>query len=294
MAARRVPSARKRLARVRTVPQLRSALARMRARGERVAFVPTMGALHDGHLSLVRSARRRADRVVVSIFVNPLQFGPKEDFTKYPRPASRDRALLAREGVDLLWEPRVEDIYPAGDRTRVSVAGLSDVLEGASRPGHYTGVCTVVMRLLNAVQPDDLWLGQKDAQQALVLERMAADLLVPVRILRGDTVREPDGLAMSSRNAYLSPSERQQAVALSQGLTAARVLLRQGERRSARLVAAIRREWAGYPLVHEDYIVVVDPDTLVPLRTVRGAALVAVAARVGPARLIDNLPWRGR
>jgi pantoate--beta-alanine ligase len=200
----------------------------MRARGERVAFVPTMGALHAGHLSLVERARRSADRVIVSIFVNPLQFGPHEDFRRYPRPVARDRALLTTAGVDLLWEPAVTDLYPPHDRTRVSVAGLSDVLEGASRPGHYTGVCTVVARLLGAVQPDVMWLGQKDAQQALILERMAADLLMPVRIRRGDTMREPDGLAMSSRNAYLSASERQQAVALSQGLVAARMLLRAG------------------------------------------------------------------
>ena len=294
MTARRAPRARTRLARVRTVPELRTALARMRARGERVAFVPTMGALHAGHLSLVERARRSADRVIVSIFVNPLQFGPHEDFRRYPRPVARDRALLTAAGVDLLWEPAVTDLYPPHDRTRVSVAGLSDVLEGASRPGHYTGVCTVVARLLGAVQPDVMWLGQKDAQQALILERMAADLLMPVRIRRGDTMREPDGLAMSSRNAYLSTSERQQAVALSQGLVAARMLLRAGERRASRLVAAIRREWAGYPLVREDYIAVVDPDTLAPLKTVRDAALVAVAAQVGPARLIDNFPWRGR
>jgi pantoate--beta-alanine ligase len=294
MAARRAPRARKRLARVRTVADLRRALARYRARGERIAFVPTMGALHAGHLSLMAQARRRADRVVVSIFVNPLQFGPHEDFKRYPRPAARDRALLTAAGVDLLWEPAVTDMYPPGDRTRVSVEGLSDVLEGASRPGHYTGVCTVVARLLGAVQPDHLWLGQKDAQQAVILERMAADLMMPVRIFRGATLREDDGLAMSSRNAYLSPAERQQAVALSQGLVAARVLLRAGERRAARLVAAIRREWAGYPLVHEDYIAVVDPETLAPLTTVGRAALIAVAAKVGPARLIDNFPWRGR
>ena len=259
-----------------------------------IGFVPTMGALHDGHLSLVRLAHRHADRVVVSIFVNPLQFGPGEDYTRYPRPAARDRALLAREGVDLLWEPAVTDVYPPGDLTRVHVAGLSDVLEGASRPGHYTGVCTVVTRLLNAVRPDEMWLGQKDAQQALILERMATDLLIPVRLRRGPTVREEDGLAMSSRNAYLSHAERQQAVALSQGLAAAWILMRGGERNAQRLAAAIRREWDGYPLVREDYIAVVDPHTLEPLKAVRHEALVAVAAHVGPARLIDNFPWRGR
>ncbi len=282
------------MARARSLDSFRRALARLRARGERVAFVPTMGALHEGHLSLVRLARRSAARVVVSIFVNPLQFGPHEDYTRYPRPAARDRALLAAEGVDLVWEPRVVDIYPPGDLTRVHVEGLSDVLEGASRPGHYTGVCTVVTRLLNAVQPDLLWLGQKDAQQALVVERMCADLLVPVQVRRGPTLREEDGLALSSRNAYLSHAERQQAVALSQGLAAAWILLRQGERSAQRLAAAIRCEWDGYPLVREDYIAVVDPGTLEPLKRVRKTALVAVAAHVGPARLIDNFPWRVR
>lgn len=294
MAARRQPRARTRLARARSIPALRKALASLRARGERVAFVPTMGALHEGHLSLVRLARRSAERVVVSIFVNPLQFGPHEDFTRYPRPAARDRRLLASEGVDLVWEPAVADIYPSGDRTRVSVEGLSDVLEGASRPGHFTGVTTVVMRLLNAVQPDVLWLGQKDAQQALILERMCADLLVPVEVRRGPTVREEDGLALSSRNAYLSHAERQQAVALSQGLAAAFILLREGERDAGRLAAAIRREWDGYPLVREDYIALVDPATLEPVKRVRREALVAVAAHVGPARLIDNFLWRSR
>ncbi len=285
------PRTRVRLVRARSLASLRQALAKLRAKGERVALVPTMGALHDGHLSLVRLARRSADRVVVSIFVNPLQFGPHEDYSRYPRPAARDRALLAAEGVDLLWAPQVQDIYPPGDRTRVFVEGLSDVLEGSSRPGHYTGVCTVVARLLNAVQPDQLWLGQKDAQQAVILERMAADLLIPVRILRGPTVREEDGLALSSRNAYLSHAERQQAVALSQGLAAAWILLKSGERNSQRLASAIRREWDGYPLVREDYIAIVDPLTLEPLKQVRGSALVAVAAHVGPARLIDNFPW---
>jgi len=280
--------------RVRSVSQLRAALARFRARGERVAFVPTMGALHAGHVSLVRLAKRTAERVVASIFVNPLQFAPNEDFSRYPRPLARDRALLAREGADLLWTPAVPDVYPPGDLTRVHVAGLSDVLEGASRPGHYTGVCTVVARLLNAVNPDEMWLGQKDAQQALILERMATDLLMPVRVRRGPTVREDDGLAMSSRNAYLSHAERQQAVALSQGLAAAWILMRGGERNAQRLAAAIRREWDGYPLVREDYIAVVDPRTLEPVKTVRGPALVAVAAHVGPARLIDNFPWKGR
>lgn len=276
------------------VADLRRAVAAWRRRGESVAFVPTMGAIHPGHLSLVARARRSARRVVASIFVNPTQFGPREDFARYPRPIRHDRAAFAAAGVDLLWEPRVEDVYPPGDRTRVRVAGLTGVLEGASRPGHFEGVTTVVARLLNAVQPDELWLGQKDAQQAIVLERMCADLLVPVRVRRAPTVREDDGLALSSRNAYLSPRERQHAVALPQGLVAARTLLARGERSAARLVAAIRREWAGYPLVREDYVAVVDAATLEPVRAVRGRVLVAVAARLGAARLIDNFEWSPR
>jgi len=280
--------------RVVAVRDLRAARAAFRRRGETVAFVPTMGAIHEGHLSLVRLAARSADRVVASIFVNPLQFGPREDFRRYPRPIRRDRARFAAAGVDLLWEPRVEDVYPHGDRTRVRVEGLTGVLEGASRPGHFDGVTTVVARLLHAVQPDVLWLGQKDAQQAIVIERMCADLLVPVAVRRGPTVRERDGLALSSRNAYLDARERQHAVALSQGLSSARVLLERGERSAARLVAAIRREWAGYPLVREDYVAVVDAATLEPVRRVRGRVLVAVAARVGPARLIDNFEWSPR
>jgi pantoate--beta-alanine ligase len=280
--------------RVRTVAALRRAIAPWRERGLGIAFVPTMGAIHAGHVSLVERARRSADRVVASIFVNPLQFGPSEDFARYPRPVRRDRAMFAGAGVDLLWEPEVATIYPSGDRTRVRVNGLTETLEGASRPGHFEGVTTVVMRLLNAVQPDELWLGQKDAQQAAVIERMCADLLVPVRVRRGATVREPDGLAMSSRNAYLAPDERAQAVALWQGLGAARARLDAGERSAAKLAAAVRDAWARHPLVREDYVAVVDAATLEPVQTVRGRVLVAVAARVGPARLIDNLEWSGR
>lgn len=283
-----------RLARVRDVTDLRRFVARWRRRGERVAFVPTMGALHAGHVSLMQQARRSARRVVVSIFVNPLQFGPQEDFSRYPRPVARDSRLLEDAGVDLLWQPTVSTIYPPGDRTRVQVEGLSDVLEGASRPGHYTGVATVVMRLLAAVQPDVLWLGQKDAQQALILERMCTDLLLPVQVRRGATVREPDGLALSSRNAYLTPRQRQQAVALSQGLAAGRALLVRGERSAARIVRAVRAEIACYPLMREDYVALVDARTLAPVRTVQGRILLAVAARIGRARLIDNLEWSPR
>jgi pantoate--beta-alanine ligase len=272
---------------------VRAAVARWKARGERVEFVPTMGAIHAGHLSLVRRAR---GRVVASIFVNPLQFGPREDYRRYPRPARRDRALLAGAGVDLLWEPAVADLYPPGHRTRVQVEGLASRLEGASRPGHFDGVATVVTKLLNVVRPDVLWLGQKDAQQALVIETLCRDLDLPVRVRRGATVRESDGLACSSRNAYLEPAERAQAAALPRGLDAARRALASGERSAARIEGAIRRVWRAHARVREDYIAVVDARTLESLRTLpRGRrVLVAVAARVGRARLIDNLEWRVR
>lgn len=271
-------------------------VARWKRAGLRVAFVPTMGAIHEGHLSLVRRARASADRVVVSIFVNPLQFGPGEDFARYPRPVGRDRALLAAAGADLLWEPRREELYPPGHRTRVSVRGLEGVLEGAARPGHFEGVATVVLILLEVVAPHVLWLGQKDAQQAVLVEHMVRDLRLPVRVRRAPTVREPDGLAMSSRNAYLAPAERAQAVALWRGLGAARAALAAGERSADRVARAVRAVWRRHPLVREDYVAVVDARTLEPVRDVRAARrlLVAVAVRVGPARLIDNLEWSVR
>jgi pantoate--beta-alanine ligase len=271
-------------------------VADWKRRGLRVAFVPTMGAIHAGHLSLVRRARASSDRVVASIFVNPLQFGPGEDFARYPRPLRRDRARLAAAGVDLLWEPRVGDLYPAGHRTRVRVADLGDALEGAARPGHFEGVLTVVLVLLETVAPHVLWLGQKDAQQAVLIERMVRDLRLPVRVRRGPTVREPDGLALSSRNVYLAPPERVQAVALSRGLAAARAALAAGERSGARVAQAVRAVWRRHPLVREDYVAVVDARTLEPVKEVRAGRrlLVAVAARVGRTRLVDNLEWSRR
>ena len=292
--ASRGHAARTRMRRVRTVPALRRVVAAWARRGERVAFVPTMGAIHAGHLSLVRRAGAGADRVVVSIFVNPLQFGPGEDFRRYPRPVRRDRALLAGAGVDLLWEPSTADLYPGEDRTRVQVRRLAETVEGASRPGHFEGVATVVIKLLNAVRPDELWLGQKDAQQARILEQMVADLLVPVRVRRGATVREPDGLACSSRNRYLNADQRRHAVAVPRGLAAARRALRDGERSAARLRTIIRREWRRHAGVREDYVAVIDARTLEPVRVIRGRVLVAVAARVGAARLIDNFEWETR
>ena len=274
--------------------RVRREVGRWKRRGERVAFVPTMGAIHAGHLSLVRRARGSARRVVASIFVNPLQFGPGEDYRLYPRPLAQDRRLLRGGGVDLLWEPRVEDLYPRGHVTRVTVPGLSAVLEGASRPGHFDGVTTVVAKLLAVVQPDVLWLGQKDAQQARIVEQMVDDLDLPVRVRRGRTVRERDGLALSSRNAYLDPGQRRAARALPRGLAEAARRLRGGERTSTRLVAAIRKVWREHPEVREDYVAVVDARSLQPVRRVRGRVLVAVAARVGRARLIDNFEWEPR
>ena len=275
----------------RSIAGVREEIRGWRRQRKRIDFVPTMGAIHAGHQSLVRRASAEADRVVTSIFVNPLQFGPGEDYRRYPRSPAQDRQLLARGGADLLWTPEAEQMVPAGFRTHVRVEGLSEVLEGASRPGHFEGVTTIVIQLLNVVQPDVLWLGQKDAQQVRVIEQMVADLKMPVKVRRAPTVREPDGLALSSRNAYLGPEERRQAVALSRGLATARALLRQGERSSARLVAAIRWVWREFPLVQEDYVAVVDARTLEKVGEVRRRVLIAVAARVGRARLIDNLEW---
>ena len=280
--------------RVRRVAEVRRAVARWRRAGKRIGFVPTMGAIHAGHLSLIERARRDADRVVASIFVNPLQFGPREDYRRYPRPTAADHRALRQGGVDLLWEPAVDDLYPPGHSTRVRVAELSEVLEGVARPGHFEGVTTVVLELLMVVLPDTLWLGQKDAQQARVIERMVTDLQLPVRVRRAPTVRERDGLALSSRNAYLNAAERADAVALSRGLAAARAQLERGERSARRVAAAVRRVWRDYPRVREDYVAVVDADTLAPARRISRRVLVAVAARVGPARLIDNFEWEPR
>jgi pantoate--beta-alanine ligase len=293
-AGTRSPARQRQLVLVRGVPAVRRACAPWRRAGEQIAFVPTMGAIHEGHVELMRRARASAARVVVSVFVNPLQFGPGEDYRRYPRPRARDRRLIAGAGADLLWEPRAADLYPVGECTRVCVAGLDEVLEGAARPGHFTGVATVVLKLLDVVQPDVLWLGQKDAQQARLLEQMVRDLHVPVRIRRGPTVREPDGLARSSRNAYLDAEERRQAIALALGLQEARRALRRGQRSAAALRRIVRWVWRRYPKVREDYIAVVDAASLRPVRVARRRVLVAVAARVGRARLIDNFEWGPR
>jgi pantoate--beta-alanine ligase len=273
---------------VRTVSRLRSALSGERAAGHSIGLVPTMGALHDGHLSLIRRARVECDVVVVSLFVNPTQFARGEDLDAYPRDERRDAELAARAGTDVLFVPAAAEIYPDGFATTVQVTGLTEVLEGASRgPEHFRGVTTVVAKLFNLVAPDVAFFGRKDAQQAVVVARMARDLGFPVRIEVCPTVREPDGLALSSRNAYLRPPERRRAVALHQALVAAERSVAEGERNPDAVVSAARAAMEPYG-VEPEYLALVSPDTLSPVSTIDGEALLAVAARVGAARLIDN------
>jgi pantoate--beta-alanine ligase len=264
-------------------------LAREFGRRGRVGFVPTMGALHNGHLELVRAARRRSDSVVVSVFVNPIQFGPSEDFRRYPRNFQRDRRLLAQVGTDVIFRPSVTDMYPPGFLTHVDVGRLASQLCGRSRPGHFEGVTTVVAKLLNVVRPDVAVFGQKDAQQALVIQRMVRDLDYATRIVIVPTVREPDGLAMSSRNAYLTPAQRAEAPVLHRSLVRAREIVRGGERSAARIKAAMRRMIARESGGRVDYVEVVDTSDLAPVRAIRGEVLVALAVFFGRTRLIDNL-----
>jgi pantoate--beta-alanine ligase len=273
---------------VRTPAAVREALGGARCSGEPVGLVPTMGALHEGHASLVRMARERTKRVVATIFVNPKQFGPREDYARYPRDEARDAAMLEELGCDLLFAPSGRDLYSAGDRTRVSVDGLSDALCGRFRPGDFQGVALVVAKLFNIVQPDEAFFGQKDAQQALVIQRMAADLDFPVRITIGPTVRESDGLAMSSRNRYLDGAERERAPALYRALQDARAAVARGERGAGAVGSRVRRamERAGFEV---DYAEVVDGETLGPLDRIEGTVLIAAAGRLGRTRLIDNV-----
>ncbi|HEV7624251.1 MAG TPA: pantoate--beta-alanine ligase [Amnibacterium sp.] len=272
---------------VSSIAETRAAVAALRRDGRSIALVPTMGALHEGHLSLVARARETADAVVTSVFVNPLQFGPAEDFDRYPRPFDTDRAALESAGVDLLFAPAVTDMYPAGG-TQITVAAgpVGDLLEGRVRPGHFDGMLTVVAKLLHIVGPDAVLFGQKDAQQVFLVRRMVADLNEPVRVEVVPTVREPDGLARSSRNRYLSVDERALALALPAALRAATTAADLGP---APMLAAARAEFDGRDGVVPDYLVAVDPATFQPVDDrYRGPALVLVAARVGGTRLIDN------
>jgi pantoate--beta-alanine ligase len=272
-----------------TIPEARAACSEARANRKRLGLVPTMGALHEGHLSLVRAAKAQCDVVVVSIFVNPTQFGPTEDLAKYPRQFERDCQMLEKEGVDILFAPPVEEIYPRGSVTWVTVEGLSDKLDGRSRPGHFRGVTTVVAKLFNIIEPDAAFFGQKDAAQLAVIRRMVRDLNFPVEIVACPIVREADGLAMSSRNAYLNREERGRAAVLHRSLEEAERRFGAGERNSNRLISAAGELISSEPNVRLDYLEMVDPESLEPVEIVSGKALLAVAAYVRTTRLIDNI-----
>jgi len=272
---------------LRTVAELRQWSREQRSGGNPVGLVPTMGALHAGHASLIRAAAAHW-RVAVSIFVNPTQFGPNEDYARYPRTFEADCALAQAEGADAVFAPTVEELYPVGAATFVEVEGLSNRLDGASRPGHFRGVATVVAKLLIAAEPDRAFFGQKDAAQVAVLRRMVTDLRLPAEIVVCPIVREPDGLALSSRNLFLSAAERVQALVLSRAIRQAEALAAAGERRSSALIAAARQTFAAVPEVRIDYIAAVDWATLDPVEIAAPGTLFAVAARVGHTRLIDN------
>jgi len=271
-----------------TIPEARAACRDARASSKRLGLVPTMGALHEGHLSLVRAAKAQCDAVAVSIFVNPTQFGPTEDLSKYPRPFDRDSQLLEKEGVDILFAPSVDEIYPNGQVTWVLVEGLSEKLDGRSRPGHFRGVTTIVSKLFHILEPDAAFFGQKDAAQLAVIRRMVEDLNFQVAIVACHIVREPDGLAMSSRNAYLNREERSRAFVLQRSLQQVQQEFQAGQRIAAQLISAAKKVFAREPQVVLDYFEIVDPDTLDPVERISQKTLVAVAAYVGSTRLIDN------
>jgi pantoate--beta-alanine ligase len=271
---------------IRDLPALRALIHGARASGNSIGFVPTMGALHAGHFSLVRLARRESDLVIASIFVNPLQFAPGEDLARYPRKEEEDRAALDREGADVVYLPDAAAMYPPGFSTAVVVSGVSEGGEGAARPGHFGGVATVVAKLFLQVQPDVAVFGRKDLQQ--VVRRMIRDLDFPIRLVVGETVREPDGLALSSRNAYLSPEERRTAAALPRALFEARDRAGRGERDAAILTSGIRRELEAAGL-RVDYVDIVDPETMTPMADAATGTALAAAVRVGATRLIDNV-----
>ncbi len=272
-----------------TVNELREKILNWKKHGRKIGFVPTMGYLHEGHLSLVRESKKRSDVTVVSIFVNPKQFGPAEDYNVYPRDLERDRALLEREGVDLVFYPPVDVMYPEGYKTYVEVEDLQDKLCGKSRPGHFRGVCTVVLKLFNLVQPDEAYFGWKDAQQVIILRKMVEDLNVPVKIVPLPLVRDHDGLALSSRNTYLSPEERRAALVLKKSLDLAEKLILDGEKDAGKIREKMIELIAAEPLARLDYVEIVKLSNLEPLDRMEGEALIALAVFIGRTRLIDNL-----
>ncbi len=271
-----------------SVAALRQHLGEQRMAGKQIGLVPTMGFLHDGHLSLVHAARQACDVVVMSIFVNPKQFGPNEDFESYPRDLERDLGLARDGGVDVVFTPDVSEVYPEGFQSEVSLRGLTNALCGASRPGHFDGATTVVAKLFNMVGPDRAYFGQKDYQQATVIERMVRDLNMPLTVVVCPIVRESDGVAMSSRNAYLSPAERLAAQVLSRAFHVAESRIADGERQAQPLKAALYEVIASEPLARIDYVAVCDPQTLAPVEVLPETVLVALAVHFGRTRLIDN------
>jgi pantoate--beta-alanine ligase len=277
---------------MRRVRSMKEASASARAEGRSVGFVPTMGALHEGHLSLVRRVKAQVDLTVVSIFVNPTQFGPNEDFARYPRDLPRDADILASAGADVLFAPEADEIYAPGASTFVEVAGLSDKLEGKSRPGHFRGVATVVTKLLEIVNPSVAAFGQKDAQQAILIKALARDLFMNVEILVLPTKRDDDGVALSSRNVLLSPEERRAARAIPRALEAAKAALEAGERDAGKITAAAKAVIEGEPLLRIDYAELVDAERLEPIQKVQGEMLLALAVLAGSIRLIDNTLMR--
>lgn len=272
-----------------TISRMNTLVKILKKEGKSIGFVPTMGYLHEGHMSLVKAAKKHTDVVVLSIFVNPLQFGPKEDFKKYPRDIKRDEALAGDAGVDIIFCPSASEIYPEGYATYVNVEDYADKLCGASRPGHFKGVATVVAKLFNIVKPDVAYFGQKDAQQVVVIKKMVKDLNMDIEIKAIPIVRETDGLAMSSRNIYLSADERRQALVLHRSLEKASALIAAGERDPDKVVKSMKELIAHDPIVKIDYISIVGSKDLKSLPVISGEALVALAAFVGPTRLIDNI-----
>ncbi len=275
------------------IDEMRALAEGWRREGLRIAFVPTMGYLHDGHRRLLEEGRRRGDRLVLSVFVNPTQFGPGEDFDRYPRDLARDSAIAEEAGADVLFAPRAEEMYPVGKPlTRVAVAGLTERLCGKSRPGHFDGVTTVVAKLFHIVKPHVALFGEKDFQQLAVVRRMAADLDLELEIAGVETVREPDGLAMSSRNVHLTPEDREAALSLSRGIARAREAVAAGERSAERILSLVRATIAAHPQNEIDYVELVDPETLEAVTALGAEARLVMAARVRGTRLIDNAPLR--
>ena len=274
---------------IRSARQMAIVAQRLRRQGKRIGIVPTMGCLHEGHLSLIRAAVDANDVVIVTIFVNPLQFGPREDFRRYPRNLARDVRLVRRAGADIVFAPSVQEIYPAGFATTIDVGPIGERWEGRSRPGHFRGVATVVAALFHLTQPTHAYFGQKDYQQTLVIRQLVKDLCLEIRLRVLPTVREPGGLAMSSRNNYLSVQQRRQAAGLWRALRAGRERIRAGERRAAVVAAQVRRLIAAIPGARIDYMAVVDAGTLAPVKRLRGRTALLVAVRVGRTRLIDNI-----